>query len=260
MVTNSDQQSLAYTGERMVPGVADKNTFWEHVARYRFACGYVKGRDVVDIACGEGYGSAGLLLGGARSLIGIDVAEEAVKHAIKKYRIDARIGSAEAIPLQNESADVVVSFETIEHVPDPQKFVSEAFRILRPGGLFIVSTPNATIYQERISENPFHCSELSVTEFCDLLKKHSKSFSVYGQTGPRPWYVRLRGVPRLARKVQHAAALGIFSDTNRDAEAAEILCSRKTSALERFWSSDAVKHFDSEALNQCMYCVAVAIK
>src|SRR4051794_25160393 len=136
---------LDNTGERMVPEASNGGTFWEHIERYRFSLPYVRGKRVLDIACGEGYGSAALLKGGAKAVTGVDVAEEACAHAREKYGVNAIVGSAEAIPLPDASVDVVVSFETIEHVPNMNAFMAECHRVLVPGGRIIISTPNLPV-------------------------------------------------------------------------------------------------------------------
>ena len=128
---------MEYTGERMVPQGADECIFWEHVERYRFASQFVRGKRVLDIASGEGYGGAAMLAAGAKSLIGVDISREAVSHARECYGIDARVGSAEEIPLADASIDVLISFETIEHVPKPDLFLDECLRVLSPGGLLV---------------------------------------------------------------------------------------------------------------------------
>src|SRR6266704_1151086 len=110
-------------GERMVPEVSGGMTFWEHVHRYAFACRFVAGKRVLDIACGEGYGSAALQKAGAAQVIAVDISDSACAHARAKYGVDARPGAAERIPLPDGSADVVVTFETIEHVPNPERFL-----------------------------------------------------------------------------------------------------------------------------------------
>src|ERR1019366_10458411 len=121
-------------------------TFWEHVYRYAFACRFVRGKRVLDIACGEGYGAAALQKAGAAHVIGVDVSESICLHARSKYGLDARPGTAEQIPLADGSVDVIVSFETIENVPDTGRFLDECVRILVPGGRLIISTPNKGIY------------------------------------------------------------------------------------------------------------------
>ena len=104
---------MKYTGERMIPDQADEQTFWEHVYRYRFACGHVRGKRVLDVACGEGYGTAALAMADARSVIGVDIDPATCEHVQRTYRLDARVGSAQALPVDSNSIDVVVSFETI---------------------------------------------------------------------------------------------------------------------------------------------------
>ncbi|MGE0132042.1 MAG: methyltransferase domain-containing protein [Blastocatellales bacterium] len=183
--SSSSALPMDFTGERMVPESAPSYTFWEHVYRYRFASQFVNGKRVLDIACGEGYGSAALLEAGAKSIIGIDVSEEACQHARSKYGIDARSGDAESIPLQNNSVDLIVSFETIEHINNPTAFIKECARILTPGGTLIVSTPNGGFESEEGSSNPFHVHEMEADEFEGLLKLHFSQRHWYTQ---RPIY------------------------------------------------------------------------
>src|SRR5437667_10028853 len=114
--------ALEDTGERMIPESTPAAPFWEHIYRYRFATRFVRGRRVLDIACGEGYGAAALARAGAARVIGIDLSEEACEHARQKYGVDARSGDAHRIPLPDRSVDVIVSFETIEHLNTPAAF------------------------------------------------------------------------------------------------------------------------------------------
>jgi ubiquinone/menaquinone biosynthesis C-methylase UbiE len=163
----------------MVPEAADRGTFWEHIYRYRFAAQFVQGKRLLDIACGEGYGLAALVKAGAKSAVGVDISEEACLHARKKYGVDARQGSAESIPLSDDSVDVIISFETIEHVEKPGLFLDECVRVLAPGGTLIISTPNkgASDYV-----NPFHCSELTEQEFRQILQARFQDAALYAQT------------------------------------------------------------------------------
>lgn len=171
------------TGERMIPESSDSNTLWEHIYRYKFAKDFVKGLRVLDIACGEGYGTFALQSAGAISVIGVDISEEACRHGRDKYAIDARVGDATAIPLPDRSVDVVVSFETIEHVKEPARFVGECTRVLSPSGTLVISTPNVDTYNpDRAAEhNPFHCSELTGTEFLELLSHHFGKLELFAQ-------------------------------------------------------------------------------
>ena len=176
-------EAMENTGERMIPETSDTNTLWEHIYRYKFATGFVKGQRVLDIACGEGYGTFALQSAGAASVIGVDISEEACRHGREKYAIDTRVGDASKIPLPDGSIDVVVSFETIEHVQEPTVFVRECTRVLAASGTLVISTPNVDTYNpERTTEhNPFHCSELTGTEFLSLLSAHFGTVKLYAQ-------------------------------------------------------------------------------
>jgi SAM-dependent methyltransferase len=175
-----DYSVTNYT-ERMVPDEAHARVFWEHIARYRFAKEYVRGKRVLDIACGEGYGAAALVKTGAASVIGVDISPEICTHARQKYGLDARAGDAQAIPLPDQSIDLVVSFETIEHVDAPITFLSECVRILIPDGTLIVSTPNRPVYSGKGGQNPFHRLEFDEGEFVDLLRSRFKAVRLYTQ-------------------------------------------------------------------------------
>jgi 2-polyprenyl-3-methyl-5-hydroxy-6-metoxy-1,4-benzoquinol methylase len=177
------------SGERMVPEITSGITFWEHVYRYAFACRFVAGKRVLDIACGEGYGCAAFQKSGAAQVIGVDISDSACMHARTKYGVDARAGSAEQIPLQDGSVDVVVSFETIEHLPSPHRFLDECVRVLAPGGMLIISTPNKGIYCSGGPANPHHCSELTEDEFSTALRARFCALKLYTQHPySAPWW------------------------------------------------------------------------
>lgn len=182
--SNERAQLLAVenSGERMVPEISASFVFWEHVYRYGFASRFVRGKRVLDVACGEGYGSAGLREAGAKHVIGVDISEGACRHARSRYGLDARLGSAKNIPLDNGSVDVVVSFETIEHVPQPIRFLEECARVLTPGGRLIISTPNREVYSAPGRPiNPHHCSEMSEKEFVTALGANFYGITLYSQ-------------------------------------------------------------------------------
>jgi ubiquinone/menaquinone biosynthesis C-methylase UbiE len=172
---------LDYTTERMVPGRTDYKTFWEHIFRYRFAIRYARGKRVLDIACGEGYGCAALLKGGATSVIGIDISEDVCEHARNKYGVDARQARADALPLPDGSVDLVVSFETIEHVPDPGLFIDECFRVLVRGGTLIMSTPNKVAFEAAGKRSEYHLSELTELQFTSILRQRFNHAQYYCQ-------------------------------------------------------------------------------
>jgi 2-polyprenyl-3-methyl-5-hydroxy-6-metoxy-1,4-benzoquinol methylase len=156
-------KGLDATGERLIPeAYAGEIVLAEHLARYHLAARLAPGRRVLDAACGEGYGAAMLAAASAASVVGVDIHAETVAHARRRYELDVRIGDVGKLPFANGEFDLVVSFETIEHVPDPEGALSEFARVLAPDGVLIVSTPNATEY---LVENPFHQRELTPVEF-----------------------------------------------------------------------------------------------
>jgi SAM-dependent methyltransferase len=154
---------------RMIPGVSEEILEKEHVARYRFACGYAHGCDVLDAACGAGYSAPMFIEAGARSYLGLDINSEAVELATNKYRTRDNISfvvddACEFRHVPEKAFDLVVSFETIEHVPSAEAFLANVRRALRPGGVFIVSTPYRLRYSpgNKLSSkpwNPYHVRE-----------------------------------------------------------------------------------------------------
>lgn len=175
---------MKFTGERYVPTESGEIRH-EHLHRYAWAARLVAGRDVLDIACGEGYGSAMLAQRGARSVIGVDISEEAVAHARDAYgrveNLDYRRGDAARIPLADDTVDIVVSFETIEHHDKHREMLAEVRRVLRPDGLLIISSPNRPVYSERSGHhNEFHVKELDFDELDLLLREQFGAIAYWG--------------------------------------------------------------------------------
>lgn len=174
---------MEYTGERYMPdSVTEYDMTAEHIHRYSAASLCVKDKIVVDIASGEGYGSA-MFAETAKKVYGFDIDEEAVKHASEKYKksnLEYAVGNVCNIPLNDDAADVLVSFETIEHVDkdSQKKFVSEAKRVLKDDGVFIVSTPNRKLFN---NQNVFHIHEMEYEEFSNLLYSNFKFVTIYYQ-------------------------------------------------------------------------------
>jgi SAM-dependent methyltransferase len=175
-----------FTGERFVPGVAGEIVY-EHVHRYAFARAFARGRRVLDAACGEGYGTA-LLATVAQSAVGVDIDAAAVQRARDacRDRGNARFveGSVAALPLPDASVDVVVSFETIEHLAaaDQPRMIAEFARVLAPGGTLLLSSPNRLEYSDaRNYRNPFHLHELDRDELARLLEPSFPSRRWYRQ-------------------------------------------------------------------------------
>jgi SAM-dependent methyltransferase len=161
----------AFTGERLTTAAAGQVQI-EHYHRYLFARSLVGGLDVLDVASGEGYGSA-FLAQVARSVIGVERSAPTVACAATNFpRPNLRFiqADARALPLADSSIDTVVSLETIEHFDRHSNFLGEVRRVLRPEGCFIVSTPDRDIYSPAgTAANPYHVRELSRSEFTELL-------------------------------------------------------------------------------------------
>ena len=175
---------MEFTGERYVPS-QEGQIKYEHLHRYLLALDWVKGRSVLDMASGEGYGSA-LLAKTAHSVIGVDIDPMCVAHASDRYRDCANasfvVGSCEAVPLQDRSVDVVVSFETIEHHDKHREMLREIKRVLRPGGVLIISSPNRQTYSDETQyRNPYHVKELYFDEFHALLDEQFRYIEFSGQ-------------------------------------------------------------------------------
>jgi ubiquinone/menaquinone biosynthesis C-methylase UbiE len=175
---------MDFTGERYIPSV-EGDIKYEHLHRYAICLDFVNGKSVLDIASGEGYGSA-LLANVAESVIGVDIDYDSVEYAKTQYHkhknLKFIVGSCESIPLPNESVDVVTSFETIEHHDKHEEMMQEIKRVLKPGGIIIISSPNRLTYSdERNYSNPFHVKELYFEEFCSLLSQYFTFFKIYGQ-------------------------------------------------------------------------------
>jgi GT2 family glycosyltransferase/SAM-dependent methyltransferase len=169
----SESRLIEWTGERCVPWSPDKRVVYEHLHRYLWAQELVAGKQVLDLACGEGYGSA-ILARSAQRVVGVDIDARSIEHAARNYRapgLEFQVADArELSAFADESFDVVVGFEMIEHVDEQERVLREADRVLRPAGLLILSTPNREVYNaEREAPNPFHVTELSEPELRSLL-------------------------------------------------------------------------------------------
>ena len=172
-----------WTGERLETFVLNENTI-EHLHRYAIASNYVKNKVVLDIASGEGYGS-NLLSQYAEKVYGVDIDENTIELAKLKYvskKIEFKVGRADLIPIKDNTIDVVVSFETLEHHDKHDEMMIEIKRVLKPDGILIISTPDKKFYSdEKNYKNPHHRKELYLDEFKILIKKHFNYTEFYFQ-------------------------------------------------------------------------------
>jgi len=174
---------MDFTGERFIPG-QHIGIELEHLNRYYFVVNQIdlKGKTVLDIASGEGYGSQ-LLSQYAEQVIGVDISSEAVDHANGKYlskNLNFVLGDAACIPLENNSVDVIVSFETIEHHDKHIEMMKEIKRVLNPKGILIISSPDKGFFLNS-DKNEFHVKELFSDEFKELIGQFFKNTYFYSQ-------------------------------------------------------------------------------
>lgn len=184
-VAMNDSEKI-FTGERFVPGIDDDEITIEHFQRYKTVLDLVKNKVVLDAACGEGYGSS--IIGTvANQVIGIDLNGEAIDRATANYgndKVSFLTASVAELPIESNSIDVVVSFETIEHVPEEVQieFIKEVRRVLKEDGLFIISSPNRAIYSDLFDyHNEFHVHELYKDEFESMLREHFRNIKLFNQ-------------------------------------------------------------------------------
>ncbi len=176
--------ALAFTGERFTPECV-REIWHEHWHRYAFALPFARGRRVLDAACGEGYGS-NLLASVAAEVTGVDIADEAVAHARARYgtRTNLRYaqGDASALRFDDAGFDLVVSFETLEHLHEQEALVAGFARMLAPGGLLLISSPDRATYSDVAGfRNEYHVRELYRDEFTALLARHFPYVRLYAQ-------------------------------------------------------------------------------
>lgn len=172
-----------WTGERLESFIFTRDTI-DHLHRYAIASTYVQGKTVLDIASGEGYGSH-LLSKTAKKVYGVDIDIDTITSAKIKYKaknIEFLVGTTSQIPLEKDSVDVVISFETIEHHEYHEEMMLEIKRVLRPDGVLIVSTPDKLEYSDKRSfVNKFHVKELYKKDFSDLISKHFINYQMLSQ-------------------------------------------------------------------------------
>jgi O-antigen biosynthesis protein len=176
---------IDWTGERCVPWTSDVAVIYEHYHRYLWAAQIARGRRVLDLGSGEGFGAA-IMADVAAEIVGIDVDQTAVEHSRLNYArpgLSFAVGSATDLSqFEAGTFDLVVAFEVIEHLAEQKKVLAELRRVLREDGKLIISTPDRLAYANSSeNKNPFHVRELSLDEFDSLLRTQFEYLSLFGQ-------------------------------------------------------------------------------
>lgn len=179
-VSAKEEKNASEVYERFEPTIVHTMAL-HHFHRYFFAARHCAGKRVLDIACGSGYGTD-ILGENAESVLGVDIDGETIRKCRETYRNDRLRfvqGSVEKIPAEDAAFDVVVSFETIEHVDEQlqKQFLREIRRVLRPGGLLIISSPS----RDDRTNNRFHIHELREEEFLELLRANFRRCRLWKQ-------------------------------------------------------------------------------
>ena len=165
--------------ERFVPGIIAGGLIEvEHLSRYHWAAQFAPGRRVLDVACGAGYGCALLAEAGAASVVGVDRSEgliEAIAPGMPDG-VELQVGDIRSLALPDAAFDLIVCFETIEHVEDPRAALTELARVLSPDGLMVVSTPERRLTG---GDNPHHLHELTREELESELAERFASVQLF---------------------------------------------------------------------------------
>ena len=185
-------QGIPGNSERLDLGKVHGKRYLEHLGRYEFAAQFVRGQAVLDVACGTGYGAPVLIAAGAKRYRGVDISREAIEIAERRYKVAPEIsfelGDACRLDgIEDGTIDLVVSFETIEHLARPGQFLTGLRRVLAPGGMLILSTPNRAVRNpsgnlNSTPANPFHLREWNPNEFTQLLRDFFTVEEVLGQS------------------------------------------------------------------------------
>jgi SAM-dependent methyltransferase len=233
-------KNLEFTGERFTPECV-REIWYEHVHRYAFARDLVAGLNVLDAACGEGYGSA-LLSTKAAHVTGVDISAQAIEHASARYPSDSltfRVSDCLTLPFEAGEFDCIVSFETLEHLEDHDGLMAEFQRVLKPGGFLLISSPDKAIYTDKQkNDNEFHLRELYRDEFEELLLRYFPCYHLLGQKllfQSAIW--ALDGVSTVSFQQEHEGQVASFSEPHHHPVYLLAVCALDDTSLPRVESA-----------------------
>jgi SAM-dependent methyltransferase len=199
---------LELTGERTLPDVPEENYWYQrHLVVYEWIASRVGGRRVVDLACGEGYGSA-VLARTAECVVGVDANPEAFEHARLKYSGPKLRFERNMLELWEGEVSCVVFLQTIEHVQDPDAVLARLRALIGPDGVAYVSTPNVLTLApkgEERSGNPWHVREYRAGEYRALCERHFGSVELLGLFHARKLRAHQVAIERLGWDHVHRA-------------------------------------------------------
>jgi ubiquinone/menaquinone biosynthesis C-methylase UbiE len=184
------EADMEFTGERLILGKGSNATQEHHLARYHFCADHVRGKVVLDVACGAGYGSQILKKAGAKNVTGVDVSKESIAFAKKEYGMPGisfiASDATKLRAIKTHSIDVAVSFETIEHLPMPELFLKELNRVMKLDATLIISNPDPRLSSKynlprAKPENPFHFKEYTESELIAMLAPYWGTVRMFGQ-------------------------------------------------------------------------------
>ena len=226
-----------FTGEYVVPGKTPDNEWLPHIERYRFASHVAPGKVILDVACGTGYGSDLLAGLAAKRVVGGDASPEALSfaaHTFRRENLSFLKLDGIRLPFRSSTFDAVVSFETVEHMRDPDQFLRECARVLRPNGILLCSTPMRLAWRPPWMpkpQNPFHTREFTVNELRAALDERFDQVEFFGQAciGTLEWVTRyvvstsdfvLSRIPTVRARSQHKLdwLLGYWPPASRRAQ------------------------------------------
>jgi 2-polyprenyl-3-methyl-5-hydroxy-6-metoxy-1,4-benzoquinol methylase len=184
------------TGERLHPFFVTNN-YVNHLRVYQYIDQFTKGKQVLDVGCGVGYGTAWLARSAARA-VGIDISQKAVNEAFRLYPAGEFLRmDAENMMFPSQSFDAIVSTENFEHLPYQAKHVEELARVVRSNGFCFVATPNPELFVGQ--NNPFHTKENTYAELRSLLSQRFREVEIV-----EPTRVPVNSVGRAAREERFA--------------------------------------------------------